>query len=207
MEHEPMHPTVDRGLAHKHPDDRDEIADTLTAVVTTGAAFSSRHRIITTTGATRHVLVVGDQLHDQHGLVVGTSGYYIDLTDAVAADRRHTVTTELPELLATRAAIEQAKGALMAVYGVTAEQAFAVLELRSQEPTPNCAPWPNASSTRSPTSVARRRRPAPGSITCCSPPTGSRHAPADRTRPESTSFGPAYRRHRGVAGRWEPAAA
>ncbi len=128
-----MHPTVDRGLAHKHPDDRDEVADTLTAVVTTGAAFSSRHHIITTTGATRHVLVVGDQLHDQHGLVVGTSGYYIDLTDAVAADRRHTVTTELPELLATRAAIEQAKGALMAVYGVTAEQAFAVLEWRSQE--------------------------------------------------------------------------
>ncbi|GAA5072168.1 ANTAR domain-containing protein [Nocardia iowensis] len=37
-----------------------------------------------------------------------------------------------PELLAARAVIEQAKGALMLVYGVDAEQAFSMLRRRSQ---------------------------------------------------------------------------
>ncbi|CAM4303109.1 ANTAR domain-containing protein [Nocardia ninae] len=38
-----------------------------------------------------------------------------------------------PELLAARAVIEQAKGALMLVYGVDAQQAFGMLRRRSQE--------------------------------------------------------------------------
>ncbi|PXX59739.1 ANTAR domain-containing protein [Nocardia tenerifensis] len=37
-----------------------------------------------------------------------------------------------PDLLAARAVIEQAKGALMLVYGVDAEQAFRMLRRRSQ---------------------------------------------------------------------------
>jgi ANTAR domain-containing protein len=39
----------------------------------------------------------------------------------------------LPELVEARGHIEQAKGALMLVYGITAEHAFAVLQWRSQE--------------------------------------------------------------------------
>src|SRR5207237_1148449 len=39
----------------------------------------------------------------------------------------------LPDLLDSRAQIEQAKGALMLVYGITADHAFAVLQWRSQE--------------------------------------------------------------------------
>lgn len=39
----------------------------------------------------------------------------------------------LPELLEHRAVIEQAKGALTVVYGLTADQAFRVLKWRSQE--------------------------------------------------------------------------
>ncbi|WP_280446961.1 ANTAR domain-containing protein [Nocardia brasiliensis] len=38
----------------------------------------------------------------------------------------------LPELLAARAVIEQAKGALMLAYGIDAEQAFGMLRKRSQ---------------------------------------------------------------------------
>ena len=41
--------------------------------------------------------------------------------------------TELPDLFESRAAIEQAKGGLMFVYRVGAEQAFRVLQWRSQE--------------------------------------------------------------------------
>jgi hypothetical protein len=39
----------------------------------------------------------------------------------------------LPDLFESRAAIEQAKGVLMYVYRVSAEQAFRVLQWRSQE--------------------------------------------------------------------------
>ncbi|WP_280293981.1 ANTAR domain-containing protein, partial [Nocardia abscessus] len=39
----------------------------------------------------------------------------------------------LPQLVDARAVIEQAKGALMLAYGVSAEQAFQVLRWRSQE--------------------------------------------------------------------------
>ena len=39
----------------------------------------------------------------------------------------------LPDLFENRAAIEQAKGVLIAVYRVSADQAFRVLQWRSQE--------------------------------------------------------------------------
>ncbi|MBH0780452.1 PAS and ANTAR domain-containing protein [Nocardia bovistercoris] len=126
-------PTTELLLAHKHPDDRDEVADTLEMVVSTGLPFSSRHRIIDTGGQMHHVLVVGDQLYDSDGIVVGTAGFYVDVTDTVAAERRETIDEELPELVAAREVIEQAKGALTATYGIDAEQAFAVLRWRSQE--------------------------------------------------------------------------
>lgn len=126
-------PTTELLLAHKHPDDRAEVADTLATVVRTGLPFSSRHRIIDTAGITRHVLVVGDQLRDDAGEVVGTAGFYIDVTDSVHDQRRETIDEILPDLVAAREVIEQAKGALMAIYGINAEQAFDVLIWRSQE--------------------------------------------------------------------------
>ncbi|WP_332838813.1 PAS and ANTAR domain-containing protein [Nocardia bovistercoris] len=126
-------PTTELLLAHKHPADRAEVADTLARVVQTGAPFSSRHRIIDAAGLTRHVLVVGDRWCDEEGVVIGTTGYYVDVTETLAAERAEVVDEQLPVLVAARAAIEQAKGALMLVYGIGAEQAFGVLAWRSQE--------------------------------------------------------------------------
>ena len=69
--------------------------------------------------------------------MVGTAGYYIDLTDTFDETRDETrqevLDTALPDLFENRAAIEQAKGVMMAVYRVSAEQAFRVLQWRSQE--------------------------------------------------------------------------
>ncbi|MGW4371328.1 PAS and ANTAR domain-containing protein [Nocardia takedensis] len=131
--HGEVTPTTELLLAHKHPEDRDEVADTLDTVVRTGLPFSSRHRIIDTAGQLRHVLVVGDQLHDPDGAVVGTAGFYIDVTDTVTAERHETIGGELAEVITAREAIDLAKGAMIAVYGITADQAFAVLKWRSQE--------------------------------------------------------------------------
>jgi PAS domain S-box-containing protein len=126
-------PTTELLLTHKHPDDRAAVADTLARVVETGAPFSSRHRILDTSGSTRHVLVVGDQMRDEAGTVVGTSGYYVDITDTVGIERQAVLAAELPRLVAARELIEQAKGAVMLAYGISGEQAFSVLVWRSQE--------------------------------------------------------------------------
>ncbi len=128
-----IQPTTELLLSHKHPEDRDTVAGTLAATVRDGTAFCSRHRIIDTAGIEHHVLVVGDRLYDSTGTAVGTTGYYVDLDTSRDEHRQQILAEALPDLLGARACIEQAKGALMLVYGITAEQAFHVLRWRSQE--------------------------------------------------------------------------
>lgn len=115
-------------LEHKHPDDRDHVAAVLERV-REGEPFSSRHRIIDTHGHTHWVVVVGDRMVDAAGMVIGTSGFYIDVTRAVQSD----VSIAVSEIAASRAEIEQAKGVLMLAYGISADRAFDVLVWRSQE--------------------------------------------------------------------------
>ncbi|MEV5834769.1 PAS and ANTAR domain-containing protein [Nocardia sp. NPDC052112] len=126
-------PTTELLLEHKHPEDRAQVADTLARSIENAQPFSSRHRIIDTEGQVHHVIVVADQMSDETDTVIGTSGYYIDVTDALDERQQETLDDALPELYAARAVIEQAKGALMLVYGINAEQAFRVLSWRSQE--------------------------------------------------------------------------
>ena len=79
-----------------------------------------------------HVVVVGDQLRNGDGTVVGTHGFYIDITPAEQARQDH-LTAEVAKITKSRASIEQAKGMLMAIYGIDAEAAFDLLKWRSQE--------------------------------------------------------------------------
>lgn len=121
-------PTSELLLQHKHPDDRARVAAILDRVKN-GALFSSRHRIIDTAGRTRWVVVVGDSMRDDAGKVIGTSGFYIDVTEELQADIKAVVNG----VTASRDRIEQAKGVLMATYGVSADRAFEVLVWRSQQ--------------------------------------------------------------------------
>jgi hypothetical protein len=41
-------PTTDLVLAHKHPDDRGQVAATIDQILNTHKAFSTRHRIVDT---------------------------------------------------------------------------------------------------------------------------------------------------------------
>nr|WP_293327085.1 PAS and ANTAR domain-containing protein [Mycobacterium sp.] len=130
-------PTTKLLLSHKHPDDRAHVQDLLEHALHSGESFSSRHRFVDTNGVVHDAIVVADRILDDTGAVLGTAGYYIDLTDTFNETRSETrqevLDEALPDLFENRAAIEQAKGVLMAVYRVSAEQAFGVLQWRSQE--------------------------------------------------------------------------
>jgi PAS domain S-box-containing protein len=125
-----IEPTTELILSHKHPDDLSRVKRLLQQSV---APFSSRHRIRTTTGETRKVVVVGDPVTDADGRTVATRGFYIDITESFNADLQQSITDELQTIVPHRAVIDQAKGMLMLIYQITADAAFAVLVWRSQE--------------------------------------------------------------------------
>jgi hypothetical protein len=130
-------PTTKLLLSHKHPDDRAHVKDLIDYALRSEESFSSRHRFIDTAGKVHDAIVVADRMLDEGGVVLGTAGYYIDLTDTFDETRHETrqevLDEALPDLFENRAAIEQAKGVLMYIYRVSAEQAFRVLQWRSQE--------------------------------------------------------------------------
>jgi PAS domain S-box-containing protein len=123
-----VEPTTELLLQHKHPEDRERVEAVLERVLN-GKPFSSRHRIVDTRGRTHCVVVAGDRMVDDAGTPIGTSGFYIDVTDSLHTD----ITNVLEAVADARARIEQAKGVLMAAYGISAERAFDILVWRSQE--------------------------------------------------------------------------
>lgn len=125
-------PTTKLVLAHKHPDDYRQIAHTLELIRKTRQAFSSRHRIIDVEGRIHHVVVVGELLRDNNKTVIGTHGFYIDITPSERA-RQDQVTAAVARIAENRSGIEQTKGMLMLVYGIDEPAAFELLKWRSQE--------------------------------------------------------------------------
>jgi PAS domain S-box-containing protein len=125
-----VQPTTQLVMSHKHPDDAAKVALLIEAMSGQGQPFNGRHRIIDTAGRTRSVLVVGEQLRDDAGAVIGSEGFYVDLSD-LASDQ--SVDAEIADFTAHRSQIEQAKGILMAIYKISAEHAFDILVWRSQQ--------------------------------------------------------------------------
>jgi hypothetical protein len=126
-------PTTELLLSHKHPDDKPALSEVIDRVLRHGAAFSSRHRIIDTAGVVHVVVVVGDQLVDAAGAVIGTTGFYIDLTDAFETDMQRSVSDAVAEIEERRAVIHEAVGIIRMAYGLSSQRAFELLRWRSQE--------------------------------------------------------------------------
>ena len=126
-----VEPTTELLLSHKHPDDRGHVQDMLDRALLSKGSFSSRHRFVDTSGTVHDAIVVADRMSDETGAVVGTAGYYLDLTATFVETRQVALDEALPDLFEARAVIEQAKGLLMAIYRVSPEQAFGVLRWRS----------------------------------------------------------------------------
>lgn len=126
-------PTTELVLQHKHPEDREQVAATIDQILNTHKAFSTRHRIIDTGGQVHNVVVVGDQLHNDQGDVIGTHGFYVDVTGPSDQEREDFVTARIAEIAEQRSSIDQAKGMLMLIYGLSEGPAFDLLKWLSQE--------------------------------------------------------------------------
>ena len=126
-------PTTDVFMAHKHPEDRIRTGQVLDDVLADGQPFCCRHRIVNTQGNVRIVVSIGVGELDAEGSVQIVHGYFVDITDASARARREEITAAVEASAATRATIEQAKGALMLAEGLSADDAFELLAAHSSE--------------------------------------------------------------------------
>lgn len=126
-------PTTELVLSHKHPEDRDQFAAAIEDAVSTRTALSTRHRIIDASGRIHHVVVVSDQLLGDQGDVIGTHGFYVDVSPTADRAGDDLVGAKLAEIAEKRAAIEQAKGMLMLIYAIDDDAAFRLLKWLSQE--------------------------------------------------------------------------
>ncbi len=125
-------PTTALLLAHAHSADRRHAARLLEDCQRDGELFSFVYRIIDTAGKLRWALIAGEGTLAADGAVTGIRGYLIDVTESQARGSSREVASALRKAIASRATIEQAKGALMLVYGLDAEAAFALLSWQSQ---------------------------------------------------------------------------
>jgi len=126
-------PTTELLLAHKHPQDRAHTSGVLDEVVAAGQPFCCRHRIVDAQHNVRVVVCIGVGEVGSDGRVEVVRGYFVDITDASARAGGEEITAAVDASAATRAAIEQAKGALMLAEGLTADDAFAVLVAHSAQ--------------------------------------------------------------------------
>ncbi|MGY1855182.1 PAS and ANTAR domain-containing protein [Modestobacter sp. SYSU DS0290] len=132
-----VRPSAQLLLAQVHRDDRPALREALGAAGVTGAPFTREHRLIRPDGQQRRALLVCEPEADPSGRVVVLGGLVVDLTEerahppaAAPADPVHRLETEVEQLrtaMASRAAIEQAKGILMLLMGCGDQVAFDLL--------------------------------------------------------------------------------
>ncbi len=119
-------------LTHAHAADRRYTAHLLESCLRNGELFSFLYRLIDASGQLRSALIAGEGIFGRDGQVTGLRGYLIDVTKPQNRARSRGAASTLRKAIAARAVIEQAKGALMLVYGLDAAAAFALLSWQSQ---------------------------------------------------------------------------
>jgi hypothetical protein len=125
------HPCLQLLLDHVHPADRPRTAEAL-ASACNGQAFSLEIRAVRP-GPPRTLVLVGEPLRDADGAVTAVEGLCVDLTDGRRRsedDRVRELEAEVVQLrtaMASRAAIEQAKGILMLLTNCGDQVAFDLL--------------------------------------------------------------------------------
>lgn len=116
-------------LTQVHPEDRTPLAEALAG----RRRFCLRVRLPDAEGTERTLILLADLDRGEDDRGTEVEGFYIDLTDELAARHKALLDEALPRMVAAGAAIEQAVGMLHLVYGVTAAKARALLAWRAEE--------------------------------------------------------------------------
>jgi hypothetical protein len=129
-----VQPTVGLLLSHVLPEDRAVLRESLSAAGAAGTPFAREYRVLRMDGRTRTALLVCEPEADPTGAVTALAGLVVDMTEgrvAPPADEHvRSLETEVEQLrsaMASRAAIEQAKGILMLLMGCGDQVAFDLL--------------------------------------------------------------------------------
>jgi hypothetical protein len=129
-----VQPSVGLLLSHVHTDDRPVLREALGTAGTAGIPFTLEYRVLRMDGEQRTALVVCEPQTADTGTVTALAGLVVDVTGdhtAVVPDEQvHRLQTEVEQLrsaMASRAAIEQAKGILMLLMSCGDQVAFDLL--------------------------------------------------------------------------------
>jgi hypothetical protein len=124
-------PTTELIRFHAHPEDRDSVAERLEAALASPGPFALTFRLIDAQGTLRRVLLLGSSNAGDHG-AVQLRGQLVDLTplqDEIINDDLGPMVDDFRE---HRAVIEQAKGIVIQLFAVDADEAFDRLRACSQ---------------------------------------------------------------------------
>jgi hypothetical protein len=108
-------PTTALMLAHQHPDDRTTTVTAVLETMRTGRPFASRHRIVDSRQTERLIISVGQAELDGAEQIRRISGFMVDITGSFRRDLAESTHAAVEAAGASRAAIDQAQGALMLV--------------------------------------------------------------------------------------------
>lgn len=124
-------PSLDLGLSHIEPVDRDAVKAFWAHVSAKGGPSSAYASIRDAKGRVRKALLSADLILDGTE-PVGVWGLVVDLTQSIHADRHQLANEAVAASLLNRAVIEQAKGILKGRAGLNATDAFQQISMHSQ---------------------------------------------------------------------------
>jgi hypothetical protein len=127
-------PDTETYLQYQHAEDRARLLAAMSSACATGVDFALETRIVRTDGQERDVVLVGECRKDDAGEVTAIEGLAIDISEChppgSPTDRAQALQAEVGQLraaMASRAAIEQAKGILMLLTSCSDQVAFDLL--------------------------------------------------------------------------------
>jgi hypothetical protein len=127
-------PDTEEYLRYQYVEDRARVLDAISLACAAGRDFALETRIVRADGQDRDIVLVGEPRRDATGAVTAVEGMAIDITEChppgSADERAHALQAEVGQLraaMASRAAIEQAKGILMLLTSCSEQVAFDLL--------------------------------------------------------------------------------
>jgi GTPase len=106
-------------------EEREQVARLVIDAIAGQAPFSTLHHVTRPDG-TREVLVVGEAMCDE-GRLTAVHGHVVDVGGLVTGRANARIDQAIADVVANRATIEQAKGALSLAYGFDGDGAIALL--------------------------------------------------------------------------------